>query len=151
VTERFEALYQGKDGVPGLYTRETLLAERPALERLSSKLKLGVVTGRPRRDALTFLEDKGIGDLFSVVTTMEDGPPKPDPAPVRAAIERLGVERAWMLGDTPDDVVAARAARVLPIGVVPPGGDPDLATESLTRAGAARVLLSSPQIEEVLP
>ena len=41
---------------------------------------------------------------------MEDAPPKPDPQPVRLALARLGVERAWLVGDTPDDMRAARAA-----------------------------------------
>ena len=41
--------------------------------------------------------------LFPTVVTMEDAPLKPDPAPVRLALERLGVATAWMLGDTPDD------------------------------------------------
>ncbi len=41
---------------------------------------------------------------------MEDATPKPDPAPVRLALERLGVATAWMLGDTPDDLAAARGA-----------------------------------------
>jgi len=151
VTDKFQEFYYGRPGMPGLYTREKLLVNRSVLEKLSSKIKIGVVTGRPAKDASIFLKEKCIDDLFPVVITMEDGPPKPDPAPVRAAIDRLGVERAWMLGDTPDDIVAARAAGVLPIGVVAPAGDPDLADEVLTGAGAARVLLSTSQIEELLP
>jgi len=61
------------------------------------------------------------------------------------------VTRAWMVGDTVNDMAAARAAGVLPLGVVPPGEDfpgyPDL----LARAGAGRVLSSLSDLEEVLP
>jgi histidinol-phosphate aminotransferase len=150
VTARFEDLYQGTGGQPGLRSRETLLVERGSLERLSGRVKLGVVTGRPRRDAEAFLNEQGIADLFGVLVTMEDGPPKPDPAPVRTALDRLGVERAWLVGDTPDDVRASRGAGVVPLGVVAPADDPTAARGALLAAGAARVLDKLEDIEELL-
>jgi len=112
VTEAFEQRYQG-----GLWRAERLLASRSLLQRLAARLPLGVVTGRPRRDAYRTLRLEGIEGLFQVVVTMEDGPAKPDPTPVRIALEALGVERAWMVGDTVDDLRAARRAGVVPIGV----------------------------------
>jgi len=151
VTEKFEEFYQGTDETEGMRKKEKLLIDRGTLETLARKYTLGVVTGRPKRDAMIFLEEKGIANLFSVVTTMEEGPPKPDPAPVRAAIDRLGVTRAWMLGDTPDDVRAARAAAVLPIGTVAPADDEAVASEAMTRAGAATVILKPSSIKELLP
>ncbi|MHA1568915.1 MAG: HAD-IA family hydrolase, partial [Alphaproteobacteria bacterium] len=57
-----------------------------------------------------------MAELMSAAICREDGPLKPDPAPVRLALERLGVERAWLVGDAPDDIAAARAAAVLPLG-----------------------------------
>lgn len=153
VRERFEAAYQGVPGSPGLWARERLAIPRDALARLASRLRLAIVTGRPRADAERFLDHAGVRDLVPVMVCMEDAPPKPDPAPVRLALERLGVSRAWMAGDAPDDMAAARAAGVVPIGVVPPGA-PSWLASSLTAAGAARVL-SSPAdlaglVEEVL-
>ena len=50
---------------------------------------------------------------------MEDAPAKPSPMPVELALQRLGIRRAWMLGDTPDDIVSARQAGVLPFGASP--------------------------------
>jgi phosphoglycolate phosphatase-like HAD superfamily hydrolase len=82
---------------------------------------------------------------------MEDAPIKPDPAPVRLALERLRVATAWMVGDTPDDLRAARGAGVLPVGVVAPGDDPAGTTTSLRSAGAAAVLTATREILEVLP
>ncbi len=150
VTARFEALYQGTDAAPGLYTRERLLPARATLERLSARLPLGVVTGRPRADAERFLADAGAADLVTTVVAMEDAPGKPDPAPVRLALERLDVTRAWMVGDTPDDVRAARGAGVVPVGVIAPGDGED-AREGLLLAGAARVLDGLDGLLEVLP
>jgi histidinol-phosphate aminotransferase len=140
VTERFERLYQGDDEQPGLWIRERLIVERGWLEKLAARRPLAIVTGRPRLDAERFLAQHELARLFQAVVVMQDAPLKPDPAPVRLALRRLGVERAWMVGDTPDDVRAARAAGVVPLGVAGPGETPESARATLLPAGAARVL-----------
>ena len=154
VTRRFEASYQGTDDGPGLRATERLLLSREALERLRARRPLAVVTGRPRADALRFLEDEGIADLFDAVVTRDDAPLKPDPEPVRAAMRALGAETAWMLGDTRDDAESARAAGALALGVLPPGGAP-AARAALSRqlcaAGAGRCLEATTQLEDLLP
>lgn len=152
VTARFESFYQGDGtGEPGLWRAESLLTVRGVLERIRARVPLGVVTGRPRRDAERFLEVNGIADLFDVVVCMEDGAPKPAPDCVRCAMERMGTERAWMVGDTVDDIRAARAAGVVSLGVVAPGDDECETTDALLDAGAARVLESVERILELLP
>ena len=151
VATRFEALYQGADGRPGLRESERATVTRELLEGLAARWPLAVVTGRPRADAERFLTEQGIRDLFAVLVTMEDAAPKPDPAPVRLALERLGAASAWMLGDTPDDLAAARGAGVVPVGVVAPGDEPERARTVLRAAGAARVLDRVDELLEVLP
>ena len=151
VTAAFERLYQGKGDTPGLWRNETLLIERATLARWAARYPLAVVTGRPRTDALRFLQHYGLEDLFGAVICREDAALKPDPAPVRLAMHRLGVETAWMLGDTVDDIRAARGARVLPIGVIPPGEpDPDLGA-ALHAAGAAMILARTQDLDALLP
>jgi HAD superfamily phosphatase len=130
---------------------ETLLLERSVIERLAGRIKLGIVTGRPGRDAHSFLETHDLHRFFDAVVTMEQAPLKPSPEPVRLALMRLGVDRAWMVGDTPDDMRSARAAGVLPLGVVAPADDPTIARLALVRAGAGRVLEKITDIEELLP
>ncbi|MBM4394409.1 MAG: aminotransferase class I/II-fold pyridoxal phosphate-dependent enzyme [Deltaproteobacteria bacterium] len=153
VTARFEAAYQGTPDRAGLWARERLLVPRGGLARIASLLPIGIVTGRPRHDAERFLDHAGIRDVVSAMVCMEDALLKPDPAPVRLALARLGVARAWMLGDAPDDVRAARAAGVVPLGAAAPG-DGDATAGALTQAGAARVLGAPADvlatIEEVL-
>jgi histidinol-phosphate aminotransferase len=151
VTARYQALYLGGPGTSGLREQERLIPSRALLERLGARLPLAIVTGRPRDEARWFLERAGVADLFPVVVAMEDAPPKPDPAPVRLALERLGVRRAWMVGDTPDDAHAAAAAAVLPLGVVAPGDDRAATSAALGRAGVARVLDDLTALLEVLP
>ena len=135
VTARFEALYQGTEREPGLRRHETLIPDRGLIERLARTCKLGIVTGRPRADAERFLREQGVRECFGAVVCREDGPLKPDPAPVRVALDALRARTAWMLGDTPDDVRAAVGAGVVPVGVVVPGGG-QTAWDALEGAGA---------------
>ncbi len=151
VTERFEALYQGTGDVPGLRRHERPLVDAEVLRAFAGRLPLAVVTGRPRRDAERFLSDHGIAGLFTTVVAMEDAPVKPDPGPVRVALDRLGVRHAWMVGDTPDDIHAARAAGVLPLGIAAPGDDPEVVRGALAGAGAARILDRLDELKEALP
>lgn len=156
VTRTFEKLYQGTPDVPGLRATESLLCAPEVLRRLSVRIPLAIVTGRPRDDAMRFLAEKGILPLFRTVVCMEDAELKPSPAPALRALSRLGVSEAWMIGDTVDDVRCARAAGVVPLGVVQPGeaAEPHSrarAADVLLRAGAARVLDSVEQLEELVP
>jgi len=151
VKERFEALYHGEGGRPGLHEVERLVGDPAALGRLAARMPLALVTGRPRRDAERFVERFGLGRFFRAAVTMEDAPLKPDPAPVRLALSRLGVAAAWMIGDTADDVRAARGAGVVPLGVVAPGEVFDEAAPSLLAAGAARVFSLWSELEALLP
>lgn len=144
VRERFEQVYHGDGTQPGLKANESLLVDPANLERWARQFSLGIVTARPRRDAIEFLERFDITGFFSAVVTREDAPSKPDPAPVCLALERLGVSWAWMCGDTVDDVRSAAAAGVVPIGVAVPGDD------AQALSGAARILESVNQIQEVL-
>jgi histidinol-phosphate aminotransferase len=147
VTEVFERLYQGDGSVEGLRARESLLLSRSFLERLAARWPLAVVTGRPRRDAEDALERWQIAPLFGAVVTRDDAPLKPDPAPVRRAMRLLGVERAWMLGDTVDDLWAAQRADVLALGF---SCDAD-ERSALLAHGAAAVFGAGPELLEVLP
>jgi HAD superfamily hydrolase (TIGR01549 family) len=137
VTERYQSLYLG------LRERECLIPPHALLERFAARLPLAIVTGRPRAEAQWFLERAGISQLFSTVVVMEEAPAKPNPAPVRLALDRLGVRRAWMIGDTPDDMRAAAQAGVLPLAVAAPGDE--------APAGGARVLGNLTDLLELLP
>ena len=151
VTEAYQEVYLGTSTSPGLRESERLLVARDVLSSLADRLPLAIVTGRPREEAEWFLEREGLTALFQAVVCMEDGPLKPDPAPVRTASSRLGVERAWMIGDTPDDIRAAAGAGAVPIGVVAPGPDPAASAVALREAGAATILAAVDDLMELLP
>ncbi|MDP3910131.1 MAG: aminotransferase class I/II-fold pyridoxal phosphate-dependent enzyme [Gemmatimonadales bacterium] len=144
VTARYQPIYLG------LRDQERLIPARALLETLAARLPLAIVTGRPRDEARWFLERAGIAELFAAVVAMEDAPVKPSPAPLRLALERLGVRRAWMVGDTPDDVTAAAGADVVPLGVIAPGDDALRTSAALQSSGAACVLNDVADLAELL-
>jgi phosphoglycolate phosphatase len=81
-------------------------------EVLALGLPSAVVTNKPRAISLLILESLGIAGSFATVYGGDDGPLKPAPDGVVAAARALGIpsDRAWMIGDGPQDVLAGRAA-----------------------------------------
>jgi HAD superfamily hydrolase (TIGR01548 family) len=152
VTKKFEEFYQGTETNPGLKFKESLLVETALLKELYAQYRLGIVTGRPRKDALWFLKNNNIEHLFGAVVTMDDAPLKPSGEPVLLAAKKLGVpvERAWMIGDTPDDIRSAVAAGAVPIGVIGPDDEPVAAQGALIDAGAVDVWQNINHIKKVL-
>lgn len=76
---------------------------------------LAVVTSKARALARRGLDVAGISGCFEVIVGGDDVERgKPDPLPVEAALEALGVEAggAVMIGDSTHDMVAGRHARV---------------------------------------
>ena len=77
---------------------------------------LGIVTSKAKRGAAASLAACGIdaGLFGTIVTSDEPVPHKPDPAPVRLALERLGekAERAVFVGDSIWDIRSGRGAGV---------------------------------------
>jgi FMN phosphatase YigB (HAD superfamily) len=137
-----EALLLDLDGVLADVEGRAPLAALADVQALAARLPLAVVTGCPRRLAESVLARHGYAPFVKVLVAAEDAPGKPDPAPVRLALQRLGVTAAWMLGDNPGDVVAARAAGVVPLAIAPRGERADQRAEALRAAGAARLLPS---------
>ena len=84
------------------------------LEGLSRQgFGLAVCTNKPARATETVLQGLGLSRFFPVVLGGDSLPQrKPDPAPLLAALDRLGAApaEAAMLGDHRNDVLAARAA-----------------------------------------
>ncbi|HEX6589208.1 MAG TPA: HAD-IA family hydrolase [Longimicrobiales bacterium] len=81
---------------------------------------MGIVTGKSRRSWEITGPIAALGP-FDVVVLDDDVPAaKPDPHGIRVALDRLGTPpaRAIYVGDTMSDVLAARAASVLPVAAI---------------------------------
>lgn len=135
-----QALLLDLDGVLADIEARRALAAVADVAALAARWPLAVVTSCPRRLAESVLQRHGFLPFVSVLVASEDGPGKPDPAPVRLALQRLGVQRAWMVGDNPGDVTAARRAGVVPLAIEPHGIGAESHAERLRAAGGARLL-----------
>lgn len=112
-------------------------------------LALAIVTNKPARATGLILDAVGLTPLIDTVVGGDTLPQrKPDPAPLREALRRLGVEpgRAVMVGDMHHDIAAARAAGVAAIlaryGYGRPE-DADAADAVLDDIGGLRVLIGA--------
>jgi HAD superfamily hydrolase (TIGR01549 family) len=95
-------------------------------------------SGRPESARLT-LQMLGVPDNVPIVTRGEVEHAKPDPDLFMAAAQKLGVpiEHSVVVGDSVWDLLAARRARALGVGLLSGG----YGSEELERAGAYRVYL----------
>jgi phosphoglycolate phosphatase len=85
-----------------------------SLEAMSG-LKLAVATNKPLTHAELILQGLGLSGMFSSVKGWEPGiPVKPDPAILLLALKEMDVQAddAVMVGDSMNDLLAARAAKV---------------------------------------
>ena len=150
ITERFKRFIKGRGG-DGADARQGYLRDDDPQRRRSSLIGL---TSRDRNgaaSALAFLNRFELSGLFDEIITMEDAPAKPDPAPVMLALNRLKVTRAWMFGDTVDDISAARASGVISVGtLIPNEPNPLMTRQRLLEAGAARVIRDLDEILECI-
>jgi HAD superfamily hydrolase (TIGR01509 family) len=139
----------------GQLFRELLPERRPlpeATELLAELRGLGVPFGiatsgrRPEIDAS--LEVLGLGAETVVVERGNVERAKPEPDLFLACAERLGIapEECYVVGDAVWDLLAARRARMLSIGLLSGGYGED----ELTRAGAFRVYRDARELRESL-
>ncbi|MFQ5439277.1 MAG: phosphoglycolate phosphatase [Paracoccaceae bacterium] len=89
------------------HVRETLTA------LAAEGFRLGICTNKPLDPTRFVLEHFGLAPLFPVIIGGDSLPQrKPDPAPLRAAIEQLGAPDVVFVGDSEIDAETARAAGV---------------------------------------
>ena len=108
--DRFLTLYEAD---PTRLTRP--YAGVPAVlgELAAAGWRLGVCTNKPERATRSILASLDLERFFAVVLGGDSGPTrKPDPGPLRTALDRLGSAPggAAMIGDHRNDVAAAHAA-----------------------------------------
>ena len=110
--------------------------------------RLALATGQNRRGVARNLAREGWADLFLSSHCAEDGPGKPDPAMLHAAMSACGADplTTAMIGDTGHDMSMAVAAGAHPLGV---GWGFHTADEQIA-AGAVHVATDFPDLEAAL-
>ncbi|MCK5628889.1 HAD-IA family hydrolase, partial [Candidatus Bathyarchaeota archaeon] len=102
---------------------------------------------------LFVLKKFSVKRFFDVVVAMEDYPAeksKPDPFSLNLALRKLGKEKAFYVGDSVDDIKAAKAANMRPIGCIPPRVQMNNLKRLLTKNGAEVVLENINDIADLL-
>ncbi|MEN7972791.1 MAG: HAD family phosphatase [Verrucomicrobiota bacterium] len=84
------------------------------IKSIPRKLPVALCSGALRTDILPILENLGIESSFSTIVTAEDTKKsKPNPAPYKLALEKLGMEdpaAVIAIEDTPAGIMSAKAA-----------------------------------------
>lgn len=145
VIEKFQELYLGVDGKKGLIESEKWLLNKKILDSLSKKYLLGILTGRPREEAFIALDKEGVRGYFKVIITMDDclNKGKPNPFGLFLALEKLGYpnsKNAIYVGDSLDDIRAAKNAKIKSIGCLPPKNKSNQLKELMLSLGAFKVI-----------
>lgn len=128
IRDVFETFYWGSEIFPdlrkknapfifkkGLVNNESLLINRHLLKLLAKKYKLGIASGRTKFETLFAFKKFKILDFFPekyLVTDDDTTLKKPNPAPLLEAKKRMEVKKPIYIGDTVNDVLAAKNANM---------------------------------------
>lgn len=109
VKDYFQKIYLG-----GLIDKEKLLVPKQKLLLLKEKYKkLGIATGRPKKEAEYVINKNNLEKIFDCIVALEDvDNSKPSPDSLLAVIKKLGLKQTVYIGDSPSDVFAAEKAKI---------------------------------------
>lgn len=114
--ERFQKYF-----LDDLFHKERWIMPVPLLLDFKKYYSLGIVTGRPRKEAEATLKKFGAQGFFDALITADDVEKgKPSPEGLIKAKTLLKAQKALYVGDLIDDACAAEAANMPFIAVVPP-------------------------------
>jgi HAD superfamily hydrolase (TIGR01548 family) len=122
VKTKFQQIYWGPDG-RGNVTREKWLLAKPKIARLAKLAELAIFTGRIWRELDYTLDRNNMRGVFQTIVTTEDvANPKPAPDGLLKILNGRDPSEALYLGDNVDDALAAQAAKVPFVAVLPKTG-----------------------------
>ncbi len=142
VKRKFVEIYWGRDGM-GNARHERWLLPQASLRRLAKLAQLAIFTGRVRRELDYTLDRWKVRDYFLEVVTVEDVKrPKPAPDGLLRILKGRDASTALYLGDNVDDALAAQAAKVPFVGVLPRRSEERRQRGALLRQLGAMTILS---------
>jgi HAD superfamily phosphatase len=119
IKRKYQELYWGKDNT-GNVVGERWLLPTSNLRRLAKRAELAIFTGRYYREMDYTLDRNKLHGLFRQIVTVEHTRhPKPAPDGLLKILKGRDPGVAVYLGDNVDDVLAAQAAGVRFVGVLP--------------------------------
>ena len=117
---------------PGFIRDEKLIVKEKTMDRLSNEYILGIATGRERFEVEYTLKEHKLDKFFPsefIVTSEDVSIPKPAPNQLLECMRRLSErykfkeEKAAYIGDSIDDIVAAKKAEFYSIGCLSATGN----------------------------
>lgn len=119
IKKRFMELYWGKNE-NGNVARERWLVTKPMLRELAKSAELAIFTGRTLHELNYTLDRNKVRNFFGTIVTVESvRKGKPDPEGLFTILNGHPASSAVYVGDNVDDALAARAARMPFVGVLP--------------------------------
>lgn len=144
IIETFQHFYQGDDENPGFKSKEKPLLESALKKKIfvdkTREINTAVVTGRPKIEALEGLDLLSIKNT-NLISDDDVNQSKPDPEGINKVKRFFNAENCWMLGDSPDDMLAAKSAGAIAIGI---------GSDNLYQFGADLVLNNVNQLESLI-
>ncbi len=159
VTAEFQRRYRGEQWNGFINDEPPLIATRTLDQLRQRGIILGIVTGRPAAEARWTLGRLSWMSYFPLLVAREQygRRGKPDPFPllhalgvIQAAGHDIRPTQVIYIGDSVDDMIAARAAGMWSVGSVPPYLDFAAHREVLMARGAHLVVESPNQLLSVL-
>jgi pyrophosphatase PpaX len=123
VKSKFQEIYWGKNG-RGNVAQEKWLLPRGRLRRLQRIAQLAIFTGRVWREMDYTLDRAKVREFFDPILTVEEVTrPKPDPEGLLEILGGRTASDSLYVGDNVDDALAAQAAGIRFVGVLPRGSE----------------------------
>ncbi len=135
----FQSFYEGENG---FNTREKILVSTACVPTLR-RFRTAVVTGRPANEALSGTH-RLPWSVDALVSRDDVSHLKPDPEGINKMQQTFKTRLTWMVGDSVDDMRAARGANAVAIGI---GCHNE---NALRQAGADLVIDDINQLQELL-
>jgi HAD superfamily hydrolase (TIGR01548 family) len=117
--DAFQKFYWGENGRPGNVRKEKLVVAPRLIEKWARRFELNLFTGRTRKEFAYTFERWPASKHFRTVITMDDAPKKPQPDGLLKILRGRDPDEALYLGDNVDDALAAQAARVPFVAILP--------------------------------
>jgi HAD superfamily phosphatase len=119
--DAFQQFYWDTNGRPGNVRREKMLVSPAQAERWAKRFELNLFTGRTRQEFSFTFNSWPATHLFRNVITMDDVPrKKPHPDGLLKILGERSPCLALYVGDNVDDALAAQAAGVRFLAILPP-------------------------------
>jgi HAD superfamily hydrolase (TIGR01548 family) len=142
VKKKFVEIYWGPNG-KGNAVREKWLLSPASLRRLAKLAELNLFTGRVRRELDYTIKRWKVRDFFQKIITVENAKrPKPDPDGLLQILNGRNPDSALYVGDNVDDALAARAANIPFVGILPRRSEARRQRGALLRKLGAVTILS---------